>query len=206
MPTAWYDETAALMSTDQGTLFETLFGTVIADFQGAGVNRSYRIDGFEVAGFVIDTSPTTAAVVNRFQNGRPAITEARFGQGTAVVLGYEASRMCFWQGSRRAQTMLLRYTLGGYGAPYSCSWEPHHPPGGAAPRGLAGATQPIIYRLAAPAADHYFVINEGAAKQVTLNTKLTYKQLSDAVTGRELKLGARFLVGQDSGRWLRAIK
>ena len=29
---------------------------------------------------------------------------------------------------------------------------------------------------------------------------------TDAVTGRELELGAKFLVGRDSGRWLRAIK
>ncbi len=206
MPGAWYNENTVLMPTNEGSLFETMFGTVINDFQGAGVNRSYQIDGFEVTGFVIDTTPTTARVVSRYDNGKPAITEVRSGEGMAVVLGYEASRMCSWKGSRRAQKMLLRHTLGGYGSPYSCTWEPVENPAGGRLGSFARESQPLIYRLAAPAADHYFVINDGPAKKVTLNTRIEYQAMRDAVTGQLMLLGEAFIVQRDSGRWLRLVK
>jgi beta-galactosidase len=206
MPGAWYDETTALMSTDRGTLFETMFGVVINDFQGAGVNRQYLVDRLEVTGFVIDAKPTNAKVLAAFDNGKPAVMEATLGKGTAVVLGYEASRMCSWRGSRRAQQLLLRYAMGGYGSPYRCRGELIKPAPGGFGVMAAGAARPIAYRLAAPTADHYFVINDGPAMKATLETDAKYVKMVDAVTREALPLAAPFVVEDHSGRWLRLVK
>jgi beta-galactosidase len=205
-PSAWYDETTALLSTDRGTLFETMFGVVINDFQGAGVNRPYLVDRLEVTGFVIDATPTHANVLATFNNGKPAVTEFVLGKGTAVVLGYEASRMCFWQGSRRAQQLLLRYAMGPYGSPYRCRGELLKPAPGGFGVMAAGTARPIAYRLAAPTADHYFVINDGPAIKATLETDAKYVKMIDAVTREELPLADPFVVEDYSGRWLRLVK
>jgi len=206
MPSAWYDETTALMSTDRGTLFETMFGVVINDFQGAGANRKYLVDRLEVTGFVIDARPTNAKVQAAFNDGKPAVMEAVLGKGTAVVLAYEASRMCCWRGSRRAQQMLLRYAMGRYGSPYRCRGELLNPAPGGFGVMAAGAARPIAYRLASPTADHYFVINDGPAMKATLETDAKYVKMVDAATREELPLAEPFVVEGHGGRWLRLVK
>ena len=35
----------------------------------------------------MDIQPTSAEVIERFQNGRPSVTENKLGKGTAVILG-----------------------------------------------------------------------------------------------------------------------
>ena len=62
----------------------------------------------------------------------------------------------------------------------------------------------IVYRLAAPEADHYFLINDGPATTVQLDTrKLAYETVVDAVTGEQLALGSPIDLPAHDGRWLR---
>jgi len=188
MPSAYYDECCALMSTDKGTTFERTFGAVINEYQYAGVNVPCRINDLQLLKFVIDITPTHAEVLATYDNGKPAITEAKYGQGTAVILGYEASMMCFMPGDEKAETMLLTFTMGDYELPYACR-------------------DAIVYRLAGTQADHYFFINDGAEKTVTLETgDYVYSGAIDAVTGEKLQLNAPIRLQRYDGRWLRYEK
>jgi len=187
MPSAWYDEYGRLLSTAAWTTFERTFGCSIRDFQYAS-NVPRSIDGRALDGFVVDLGLTHAAALAAYDNGQPAVTEARYGRGTAVVLGYEASLMCYRPGDADAEERLVRYALGRLRPPYACD----------------GA---IAYRLAAPAADHYFLINDGPARDVGLDVgEHRYRRAADAVTGEELAPGKPIALAAHDGRWLRFEK
>ncbi len=184
MPGAYYDEFGRLLPTGEGTPFEGVFGCVIRDYQYSS-NVPHSIEGVELEGFVADLRLTAAQAIAHYDGGAPAIAENRLGKGTAVVLGCEASLMCYRPGDIVAEEMLVRHALGEHRSPYACY----------------GA---IAYRLAAPAADHYFLINDGPAASATLDTRdAAYRRMADAVTGEELALDQPIPLPPHSGRWLR---
>jgi beta-galactosidase len=184
MPSAYYDENGTLLPTDAGTDFEKTFGVVVEEYQGAGVNRRYRLQQLDLRGFVLRMRPTGAEVLATYDDGHPAVSQHRLGRGTAVLLGYEASKHCVQPGDARAEAMLLEYALGPYESPYRCE-------------------EAVVYRLAAPAADHYFLINDDERKTVALDTgKQVYRNVYDAVSGARVELG-RIELARYSGRWLR---
>jgi beta-galactosidase len=186
-PSCWYNEFGRLVPTGPGTTFEKTFGCSIRDFQySSNVPRS--LDGRRMDGFVLDLALTHAGTVAKFDNGQPAITEAKVGAGTAVVLGFEASMMCFRPGNAAAEDLLVRQLLGTRRPGYFC----------------AGA---IVYRLAAPQADHYFLINDGPATAVRLQTPgHDYSAAIDAITQEPVGLGAAIDLPPYGGRWLRLTK
>jgi beta-galactosidase len=187
MPSAWYDEYGRLLPTAPGTIFDRIFGCSIRDYQySSNVPRS--LNGDRLKGFVLDLGLTHAKALATYDNGKPAITEAHCGDGTAVILGYEASLMCYRPGNALAESWLTQYTLGKYESPYQCK----------------GA---LVYRLAAPSADHYFLINDDFAKSVVLDTRnYQYISAADAVTQEEIDLGQPILISAYSGRWIRCQK
>ena len=187
MPSAYFDEYARITNTGKGSAFEKLFGCTIDDFQySSNVPRS--LSGRRLSGFVLDMTVTGAKVLAPYDNGKPAVTENRFGDGTAVILGYEASLSCARPGNEAAEKELVAYALGPHRPPYACD----------------GA---IAYRLAAPQADHYFLINDGPATSVRLDTGgYRYRSLSDPVTEAELTIGQPIELEAYSGRWLRFEK
>ena len=187
MPGAYFDEHTRITDTGEGSAFEALFGATIDDYQySSNVPRS--LDGRRLTGFVVDMTATNAKVLAAYDNGKPAVTEHACGDGTAVILGYEASLMCAKPGDDDAEKRLVKYTLGERSSPYACQ-------------------ECIAYRLAAPAADHYFLINDGPAVTARLDTKdYRYTAATDPVTGEELPLGGPIAVAAYSGRWLRLAK
>ncbi len=188
MPSAWYDTYAELMDTGKGSLVEQIFGVTIDDYQFSGINRSFQINGNDIKGSFAHMTPTTAKVLAQFNHGKPAITENTLGRGTAVVLGYAASHMCYQPGQDRVEPLLVQHTLGKTAPPYRCD----------------GA---LVYRLAAPKADHYFLVNDGPALSVKLETKgYTYTSATDAITGEKLELGKDIALEPYNGRWLRLEK
>lgn len=187
-PTGYYDENGVLLSTAKGSLFQQLFGVSIKDYQGAGINREYLLNGQKLEGFVLDLDPQQATILGRFSAGQAAITQYNLGQGSAVVLGYEAAKSCFKAGNKLAESNLLRYTLGSLKAPYQCQ----------------GA---IVYRLASLQADHYFLINDGPATTALLQfPNYKYRSIQDAVSGQSLRQGAAIPLEGHSGRWIRCEK
>ena len=65
----------------------------------------------------------------------------------------------------------------------------------------------IVYRLASPAADHYFFLNDSEEKKVKLDTgSMKYRAAEDPITGQKLKPSTRITVPAYSGRWVRMVK
>jgi beta-galactosidase len=188
MPSAWYDQYYKLFETKPGTAFESLFGAVINEYQYAGINRPYKIGDFQLNGFTISLKPTKAQVLAKYDDGLPAITENKLGKGTAVILGYEGSTMCYQPNHTQAEAFVIKQLLGTVkGSPYQCD----------------GA---ITYRLAGPQADHYFLINDGPATTTRLTTTTTYKKAIDVVTGETIALDQPIHLDRYNGRWLRLEK
>lgn len=187
MPGGWYDEYAQLYSTDVGSVFEKTFGTVIADYQYAGQNRPWSIEGQSLLGSIGVLQPTRSKVVASFENGKPAVTEASFGDGSAVVIGFEAARGAFKSEGEELADLLVEYALEDKLPRYRCK-------------------DAIVYRLAAPGADHYFFMNDGPARSVRLSTDFDYASCEDAVSGEKLSIGAKVALDAYSARWLRFAK
>lgn len=186
LPSGWYDENTVNLPTGKGSDFEQLFGATIDDFQYSGTNRQLRISGKEVQGFTINATATTSRIAEKYDNGKPAVLEHSLGKGKAILLGFQASLNAF-ETSAKASSPLLHYTLGTYSSPYSCP-------------------NALVYRLAAPETDHYFLLNESAAQTVALTFKdCSYKRITDAVTGEPVNI-SQITLTTKGGRWLRAEK
>ncbi len=188
VPTAYYDRQTALFNTDKGSIFEQTFGTVIREYQGSGVNRTFHMGGKPLIGMIASLAPTTARTLARFDSGMPAVTEHKYGKGTAVVLGYEASLACFKPNQTAFEKALVAFVLNSQPLPYKCN----------------GA---LAYRLAAPKADHFFLINDGPAKTVRLTiTQKRYTSGLDVLTNKPINISQPVALEANSGRWLRLVK
>ncbi|MCB1120258.1 MAG: beta-galactosidase trimerization domain-containing protein [Verrucomicrobiae bacterium] len=187
MPGAWYDEFSQLYPTHEGTIFERIFGVVIGDYQYAGRNRAYQIGDLKLLGSIGSFRPTHANVAAFFDDGKPAITEASYGRGSAVLVGCEFGRMYFKDPSGALAQMILRHALGDSSAPFN-------------------AVGAYVYRLAGKTADHYFLINDGPETEVTIHSKILYSGMKDAVSGEVFQPNDKIKVDGFSGRWMRFAK
>jgi beta-galactosidase len=186
-PGGWYDERGLVFDTGAGSAFERLFGVSIADFQYSN-NVPRTLDGQKMNGFILELKPSSAKVLASFQTGEPAVTENRIGKGSSVVMAFDAAYAAFRPGNTWMEERLRRYTMGSIRSPYGCE----------------GA---VVYRIAAPAADHYFFINDGEPTRVMLDTRAyKYHSVSDPVSGEKLRLGQPIELEGYSGRWLRFAK
>jgi beta-galactosidase len=185
MPGAWLDERAHLVDTREGSAFERLFGVVLHEYAHSN-NVPFSIGDLTMKGFAAVMTPTRARTVATYGDGTAAITEHALGEGTAVILGAEGSLACLKPGNARMEELVVRTALGSRRSPYACD----------------GA---IVYRLAAPAADHYFLINDGPARSVTLDTRAyRYRSAQDAVTGEPAT--EPIAIPAHGARWLRMLK
>ncbi len=186
-PGGWYDEHGLVLNTGAGSAFEQLFGAEITDFQYSS-NVPRLLDSQRLSGFILALHPTAARVVARFQTGEPAVVENLIGKGSAAILAWDASHACFRPGDLGMEARLRKALLGSLSSPYACD----------------GA---VVYRLAAPSADHYFFINDGEARKVSLDTrKYHYEGIEDPVTGEHMSAGEPITLDAYSGRWLRYRK
>jgi beta-galactosidase len=188
-PGGWYGYDGRLLPTADGSAFERLFGCRIGDFQYSRANHvQWATAGRNVDGFVLDLQATRARVTASFANGRAAATEHRLGLGTAVVLAEAAALGCWKAGRRDLQDVLVRELLGAHRSPIACE----------------GA---IVYRLAAPSADHLFAINDRSAA-VTVAIRVSdrsYAGAADAVWGGAVDLDA-VAIPANGARWIRAAR
>jgi beta-galactosidase len=187
MPGAWYDEFGRMLNTAPGSSFEAMFGATIRDFQYSR-NVPRELLGRRLEGFVVDLGVTSARVVEEYDRGGAGIVENTLGEGSGVLLGWEASLQCAQAGNEQSEADLVRFALGGIPPKFVCD----------------GA---IAYRRAAPSADHYFLINDGPETSVVLKTPgYEYAAATDAVTGEQLTPGKPILLPSYSGRWVRMAK
>jgi beta-galactosidase len=188
MPGAYFDEYGRVFETGTGSPLEQIFGVVFREFTYSNETTPLAIDGIDFEGFGADLALTSAQTIALYQNRKPAITVNTLGQGQAVFIGCQASLNCFRPGNRTMEALLMRHALGPNRSPYACD----------------GA---IVYRLAAPTADHYFLVNDGMEVDVMLDTRdYRYRGVSDAIENRPLALGDPITIQSHSGRWLRFEK
>lgn len=188
-PGGWYGYDGRLLPTAAGSVFEKLFGCTLADFQySRGNHVRWTLDGWLLDGFVLEFGVTAGRVAAVFGNGKPAVVENRVGRGSACVLGFEASLGCWRPGVDWLEKLLVERVLGGLKPPYSCE----------------GA---LAYHLAAPAADHYFLVNDGPARSVRLKAG-PHRHLAweDPVSGEELPRSRAVAIPANGARWVRALK
>jgi beta-galactosidase len=215
-PGGWFDERGLVLDTAPGSAFETLFGTVITDYQyssnlprrlasdaggadGLGAETNRGADGGPATGpaddrgrllegFIAALRPTAARPAAFYDTREIAVTRNTVGAGEAIVIGYEASHQAWKPGNRAAEGEMRRWTVGDAPLPYRCS-------------------DAVVYRLAAPAADHYFLINDGAAKSVVLETPAyEYDSAEDVIEERSLDIGGAIDLLSHSGAWIRMMK
>ncbi len=185
LPSWWFNDYGLLISTGKGSLFEKLFGTRLNDFEYSGFNRQDSIGEIPLKGFTADLSPQNAEILFNYRNGKPAGTLFHCGKGKAVLLGWEASGMCFRPGNREAEKVLIETVLGDIHLPYSCK-------------------DAIVYKLSSPAADHFFLINDQNTDiMAVLKTDKLYKKAFDVLTGKKLDPGSPWLVKANNGLWVR---
>ncbi|MBL9188234.1 MAG: beta-galactosidase trimerization domain-containing protein [Opitutaceae bacterium] len=190
-PSGWYGYDGRLLPTADGSPFEQLFGCRIGDFQFSRANHvQWRIDGQALEGFTLDLQPTRARVLEQFADGRPAVTEHTLGKGTAVIIGHAAALNCWKPGNAWAQAALVRHALGRLESPYSCD-------GGV-----------IAYRLAAPGADHFFLVNSSSepVRTTLRTTRRAYARAEDPVWGGTIDLAAPITLPANGARWVRCEK
>ncbi len=183
MPGAWLDERGHLVATAEGSPFEKLFGVVLNEYSYCN-NEPFELDGLSLSGFTAVMTPTSAGVLKHYHNGLAAVTENRLGKGAAVILGAEAALQCLRPGNAGMERLLVDVALGGHGKPFECD----------------GA---LVYRLAAPLADHFFLVNDGPECSVALRTGGRYANVRDVETDAAVDLADIQLAGYDA-RWLRA--
>ncbi len=181
------DERGKVLRTAAGSRFEQLFGAELAGLQYAN-NVPWPFRGRRLDGFIRELRPTSAQVFERFHNGKPAVTLNRCGQGAGVLLAWDASLSVFLPGNDAGEAWLREFALGDLRSPYACS----------------GA---VVYRLAAPQADHYFFINDGEQTSVRLDTgSCRYRAALDPVTEESLAPGGEIRLEAHGARWLRFEK
>jgi len=186
-PGAWWDAQGRVLKTGEGTPFEALFGASVADMQYSN-NVPQHIGDHKLDGFVFDIDVTTAKVVETFKLGSPLVTENKYGKGTAVILGADASFAMREPGNEFMENWTVKHTLGGLELPYAVD-------------------DAIVYRIAAPQADHYFFINDDDAKEVSLSFRnYKYQTVADPISGESLGIGDKISLEAFSGRWLRFEK
>jgi beta-galactosidase len=186
-PGSWLDTFGRVPATGRGSAFERLFGATLDDFQHSG-NVSYSVRGNKVEGFVATVTPTTGNVLQSLDTGAPLIVEHRVGSGSAVLVTTSLSMSTFKPGNAFFETLLVETAIGNAPRPFTCE----------------GA---IAYRLASPAADHYFLINDGPATIAQLSFQGDPYALSeDAVTGESIQDAGAIPVEADGGRWIRFSK
>ena len=186
LPGGKFDENTAISPTGKGTTFAKLFGATLDSYQFSGSNKTLSLKGQEWTGFVVDMTPIVAKTLDFYDTGKPAIIENKYKSGSSSLIGLDISHQCFRPGNILAEQLLVEHAMGGLESPYICK----------------GA---LVYRLSGAKADHYYFINEGAAKNVVFRSKLKYKKAEDALTGEEVNLSDISLRADDA-RWIRMEK
>ncbi|MFP4106023.1 MAG: beta-galactosidase [Phycisphaerae bacterium] len=145
---AFCDPWGKLHPTGEGGLVDRLFGAYVDTIHDART-CPMQLNGSEIDGFYGDIVPTDARVLSRFADGRPAVTEAKIGKGSAVLIGFDPGNLTATEGREDIEAMIANLV-----------WA------GERPGWFSDA--PVAFRLRTDSADHYFLTNDGAEMHATI--------------------------------------
>lgn len=106
------------------------------------------------------------------------------------MLAPDCGYAMFKKGNTTLENWVAKQIMGGATKPYTCT-----------------GTQAYAFRIAAPNADHYFLINDNEAQSVELSFNFyKYTSAIDAITGEAVELGKAIEIPAYNGRWIRCEK
>ncbi len=180
------DRWGKLRRRGKGSQLERLFGAW-ADAIHDTRTEPRRIGPIEVEGFYGQLELTDARVLARFQDDAPAVTEHTLGSGSALLIGFDAARMCHLAGREDVQRLIT-----------DLCWADGRP--------AWRCDAPLAVRRTAPGADHYFLLNEGPDRMARITAyDCEYATGLDVLTGREIDVAGTVAVDLParSGTWVR---
>ncbi len=180
--------TGKMPPVGDGTPAERLFGAFV-DMIHHTRTAEMALDDIPLDGFFGDLVVTEADVLARFADGRPAVTEHRVGRGAAVLVAFDPAWMCRAPGRDDLETWLAGLVAG--------DWEP----------GWSASGAPLAVRLAAPGADHVFLMNDGpeAVEVAVEAADRRYASAVEVLSGETVDPAKVPLKGA-SAAWLRLEK
>lgn len=186
---AFEDPWSKVHPTGPGELVDRAFGAYVDMIHDSRTGR-VSVNGMEVEGFIGDLVPTSAKVIARFDDGRPAITEAVIGRGSAVLIGFDAARMCWKPGRPDIEGLIAALCLADDRTGWTC-------------------TAPIALRRTTLAADHYFLLNDGPAQTAWISAPdRVYTAGEDVLTGAAIDVSGTIAVPleKESAMWVRLAR
>lgn len=193
-PLMMLDDYGRLNKQLPGSDFEDLFGFSTADYYHT-FNSPKTFRGKEMDTQFGVLKLTHGQVVERYDDETPAVIAAHYGEGQTLVFNFEASRDVFRPGNTFMEEMLVSHTLADIRPPFQ----------------VAGAMRSLVFRRAAPKADHYLIINPGEEEVINISSKdITYTAGRDIIREEDLEIGRNgqisVRVPEGSGAWVRLEK
>lgn len=183
---AFMDPWGKLHPKGPESMMERLFGAWV-DMIHDSRTSPVLINGRPVEGFYGDLVPTDARTLIRFSDGRPAVTELLVGKGSAVLIGFDAARMCHRPGRSDIELLIADLASGGAGRGWRC-------------------TAPIAVRRVTDRADHYFLTNDGPACSCLLETyDRKYRSGLDVIEDQPIDVAGTITIElpEQSAVWVR---
>ncbi|MEM1328411.1 MAG: beta-galactosidase trimerization domain-containing protein [Bacteroidota bacterium] len=192
-PVLMLDEYGRLNKYLEADDLTELFGLQVADYYHS-FNRPTILKG--------DTLDTQygifklkdATAIETFENGLPAILTHQYGKGEVLLFNFEASRMTYAPNNDAMERLLTYHTLGDIRPAYE----------------VKNANHGVVMCRAAPEADHYFIINDGAAETIQIQSDvIDYGRAVNVYTDEVLKKtanGFEVEVAERMGVWVRVDK
>lgn len=138
---AFEDQWGKMHPTGPSGWQERIFGAYVDMIHDAR-NVTLHVSSTPVTGFFGDLILTRARPILHYDSGAVAATELQLGEGTAIFIGFDASMACFRPGGTTVESLISALVMGSRPRDWFC-------------------TAPLAFRLRAPHADHYFLINDG---------------------------------------------
>lgn len=193
-PLLMLDDFGRLNKQKSGSDFEMLFGFSTADYYHTH-NRPKTFRGKELDTQFGELKLSHARVVESYDDGTPAVIASDYGKGQTLVLNFEASRAAFRPDNDFMEEVLVSHTLGDIRPPFHVS----------------GAETSLVFRRAAPEADHFLIINRGEEETIAISSSdISYVSARDVIKNDDLQIDRNghlsIRVPARSGAWVRLEK
>jgi beta-galactosidase len=180
------DAYGKLRKTGTGSMHEQIFGAWFENIHDARTGARY-LSGEAVPGFYADLETSEAEIVQRFDDGSPAVSRVHRGEGEALLMAMDPAHYC-WKPDQNGWESFIAKHLRNF---VPAQWSSDHE---------------LVYRLRSKQADHFFIMNESAAKTVTLDLGSSrVSEARDLIEDKTLPPKSRLSVSvpANSGSWIR---
>ncbi|MGC9452814.1 MAG: beta-galactosidase [Oceanipulchritudo sp.] len=180
------DSHGKLRRTGPGSMHDRLFGAWFENIHDARTGGPV-FRGGPVSGFYADMAKGSAACLENFDTGEPAITQFHHGNGQAILLAIDPAREAWKPGNQAMESLIAGLVRRHVDA----EWKSSHA---------------LTFRLRTTPADHFFLLNDGPATEASIDIPgFTPEEITDVTRDRQLPAvnPLKVLVPANSGIWIR---